>query len=345
MFIRNCWYVAAWDHEIPADGLLARTVAEVPLVLWRDAQGRVAVLEDRCCHRGAPLSMGRRERGGDCVRCMYHGLVFDRDGLCVEAPAQQRIPIQARVRTFAAVESHRWVWVWLGSPESADPALIPDTHWVDDPGWRCEAGYLHYDVDYRLVADNLLDFSHLPFLHPSTVGGSTDYAAVLPRIERLARGVRLSKWVPGTEPPAYSARYANLPEGSRVDRWMNYDFLVPGILLMDSGMLPAGTSKPEGERHGALAFRGCQALTPETATSTHYFFAHPHNFLLDRPEVTREIHAGVVQAFEEDRAMITAQQRNLARDPSFRMVPLGVDAALSQFRWIVDQLLAQEKEA
>ena len=345
MFIRNCWYVAAWDHEIPADGFLARTVANVPLVLWRDAGGKVTVLEDRCCHRGAPLSMGRREQGGDCVRCMYHGLLFDREGRCIEAPAQQRIPIQAKVRSFAAVESHRWIWVWMGSLETADASLIPDTRWVDDPGGRCESGYLHYDVNYLLVADNLLDFSHLPFLHPTTVGGSTDYAAVLPTIERLARGVRLAKWVAGTEPPAYSARYAQLAEGARVDRWMNYEFLVPGVLLMDSGMLPAGTSTPGGHRDGSLAFRGCQALTPETDTSTHYFFAHPHNFLLERPEVTREIHAGIVQAFEEDRAMITAQQRNLLRDPAFRMVPLGVDSALSQFRWIVDRLLALETDA
>lgn len=126
---------------------------------------------------------------------------------------------------------------------------------------------------------------------------------------------------------------------------MYYDFLVPGVLLMDSGMMPAGTGGQDEHRENALAFRGCQALTPETDTSTHYFFAHPHNFLIDQPDVTREIHAGIVHAFEEDRAMIQAQQQNLAADPDFQMTPLSVDTALSQFRWVVDQWIKREREA
>ncbi|CAB3809455.1 aromatic ring-hydroxylating dioxygenase subunit alpha [Paraburkholderia caffeinilytica] len=343
MFVRNCWYVAGWDNDVGDEGFLSRTIINVPLVFWRDAAGKVIALEDRCCHRGAKLSMGRKENGGDCVRCMYHGLVFDRTGQCISAPAQDRLPPQAKVRSFPIVESHRWIWIWMGNPDRADESLIPDTRWLDHPEWRSQDGYLHYDVNYLLIADNLLDFSHLPFLHPTTVGGSTDYASVLPKVERGERGVRLTKWVKGTQPPAYSAKYANYPEGALVDRWMYYDFLAPGVLLMDSGMMPAGTGGNVEHRESALAFRGCQALTPETETSTHYFFAHPHNFLIDRPEVTKEIHAGIVHAFEEDRQMITSQQQNIELDPSFKMVPLGIDAALSQFRWVVDKLIREEQ--
>lgn len=232
----------------------------------------------------------------------------------------------------------------MGDPEKADKALIPDTQWVDHPDWRSLPGYLHYEVNYLLIADNLLDFSHLPFLHPTTVGGSPDYASVLPNVERMDRGVRLTKWVSNTEPPPYSAKYSNYPAGAPVDRWMNYDFLVPGVLLMDSGMVPANAGGKEGNRDNAIAFRGCQALTPETENSTHYFFAHPHNFLIDKPEVTQEIHAGIVYAFEEDRDMITSQHENLALDPSFKMVPLSVDAALSQFRWVVDKFTKSERD-
>jgi len=77
MFLRNCWYVIAWDHEVPADGLFARTVLNEPIVVFRTAGG-FAALEDRCCHRHAPLSKGRKE--GDHVRCGYHGLKFDATG-------------------------------------------------------------------------------------------------------------------------------------------------------------------------------------------------------------------------------------------------------------------------
>src|SRR5271170_6886426 len=98
MFIRNCWYVAAWNHEVSADALLARTLLGTPVVMWRSAAGEVVALEDRCCHRGAPLSRGRLE--GEAVRCMYHGLKFDTHGTCIEIPAQERIPHGARVRTY-----------------------------------------------------------------------------------------------------------------------------------------------------------------------------------------------------------------------------------------------------
>ena len=110
-------------------------------------------------------------------------------------------------------------------------------------------------------------------------------------------------------------------------------------------MAPVGTGAPEGKRVDAAEFHGCQALTPETEGSTHYFFAHPHNFSLDKPEVTRSIHQSVVDAFDEDREMVSAQHRNLALDPDFKMMPFGIDAALSQFRWAVNQRLEEEGAA
>ena len=129
MFIRNTWYVAAWDHEITAEGVFARTITGIPVVMYRKGEGRVTALEGRCCHRSAPLSVGRR--GGHCVRCPYHGLKFDAAGQCIETPWGQRIPPQARVRAFPVVEQHRWVWIWMGDPERADASLIPKTPWFD----------------------------------------------------------------------------------------------------------------------------------------------------------------------------------------------------------------------
>lgn len=342
MFIKNTWYVAAWDNEITTDGLFTRTIIGVPVLMYRRENGDLVALEDRCCHRGAPLSVGRRE--GDCVRCMYHGLKFDGTGRCIEAPSQQRLPPQAKVRTFPVVQRHRWVWIWMGDPALADPARIPDTHWLDDPAWRSLDGYIHYDVNYLLIADNLLDFSHLPFVHPTTLGGSPDYASTQPKVERLDDGVRITRWTIDTEAPAYAkAAVKDCPE--RVDRWNIYDFTLPAVLRMDSGLAPTGTGAPEGRRVDAAEFRGCQALTPETETSTHYFFAHPHNFAIDDPAVTRSVHDSVVHAFDEDRDIITAQQRSLALAPDFKMVPFAMDAALNQFRWIVARRLEEEAAA
>ena len=81
MFLRNCWYVAGWSHHIAADSLVSRTMLGEPIVLYRKADGGVVALEDRCCHRLAPLSRGRIE--GNDLRCMYHGLKFAPSGRCL----------------------------------------------------------------------------------------------------------------------------------------------------------------------------------------------------------------------------------------------------------------------
>lgn len=339
MFIKNTWYVAAWDKEVPADGLFTRTIIGVPVLMYRRQDGGIAAMEDRCCHRGAPLSKGRRE--GDSVRCMYHGLQFDAGGQCIAAPAQPRIPAQAKVRTFPVVERHRWVWIWMGDPAKADPSLIPDTQWLDHPDWRGLDGYIHYDVNYLYICDNLLDFSHLPFVHPTTLGGGADYADHPPKVERIENGVRITRWVIGTEAPPFVNAVKHWP--GKVDRWNIYNFTIPAILIMDSGNAPTGTGAPEGHRVDAAEFRGCQAITPETENSTHYFFSHPHNFAIDEPEVTASIHQAVVTAFDEDREIITAQKMSLDLAPDFKMVPFAMDAALNHFRWIVAKRLEEEK--
>ena len=338
MFIRNTWYVAAWDHEVTKEGLFTRTIIGEPVLMYRKQDGEIVAMQDRCCHRGAPLSVGRRE--GDCVRCMYHGLKFDDAGQCVEAPAQKRIPIQAKVRTYPIVQRHRWIWVWMGDPAKADESLIPDTQRLDHPDWRSLDGYIHYDVDYLLICDNLLDFSHLPFVHPTTLGGGADYAASQPKVDRIDNGVRITRWALDIDPPPFAAAVKEW--GGKVDRWNIYNFTIPALLLMDSGMAPTGQGAEQGNREGAIEFRGCQAITPETETSTHYFFAHPHNFSIDKPDVTRTIHDAVVAAFDEDRDIITAQQNSLALAPDFKMVAFGIDAALNQFRWAVSKRLAEE---
>ena len=84
MFLRNAWYVAAWDHEVTADQLFGRTVLGEPLVLYRTRDGRLVALEDRCCHRHYPLREGTLT--GDCIQCRYHGFTYDGTGACIRVP-------------------------------------------------------------------------------------------------------------------------------------------------------------------------------------------------------------------------------------------------------------------
>jgi phenylpropionate dioxygenase-like ring-hydroxylating dioxygenase large terminal subunit len=169
MFVRNCWYVAAWDHEISADALFERKILGASIVFFRDTQGDVVALDNRCCHRSAPLSLGKKE--GDCIRCMYHGLKFDQTGRCVEVPGQSAIPSSLKVKAYPIVTSTRWVWIWMGEVSRADASLIPPTPALNHPDWRMKPGYILYKANHLLISDNLLDFSHLSFVHAGTVFG------------------------------------------------------------------------------------------------------------------------------------------------------------------------------
>ena len=336
MFVRNAWYVIAWDHEVPEGGLLARTVLGEPLVVYRTADGGVTVLEDRCVHRQAPLSLGRRE--GDALRCGYHGLRFGPDGRCTEIPGMTAIPRRARVRRFPAVVHHRWVMAWMGDETAVDPGLLPANAACEDPDWRYRPGYLHYDTPWALIADNLLDFSHLSYVHAATLGGTDRIAATRPRIDVVTDGVRVVRRVPGVPPPAYYQPLWNFT--GPIDRWLEYDFTLPATLIMASGARPAGAAE---ECREGVEFRSCQALTPETADSTHYFFMEAHRTEQGDADTTQGLYEGLLRAFEEDRRMIMAQTANLRAKPGVSMLPLPMDEALVRFRRIVDERLAAER--
>jgi len=343
MWLRNCWYVIAWEHEVPAadaDSLFTRTVLGEPILLLRQGDGRIAALEDRCCHRLAPLSKGRRE--GDCVRCGYHGLKFDGAGRCVEAPGIAAVPAKARVRTYPVASRNHWVFVWMGEPGKADPALLPDNFSCDHPDWVHKPGYLHYDTPYLLICDNLLDFSHLSYVHEKTLGGSTAIAQAAATITMIdgpgQQGVRVVRKVPNVPPPPF---YRKMREfDSMLDRWFDYEFQLPGTLLMHSGGRPVGDA--EDDLRNAVRLHSCQTLTPETDATTHYFFQQSHPVGQGDASLTDGIYASLIAAFNEDRDMITAQYRNILRDPQAPMLPLAMDAALVQFRRLLAQRVAAE---
>ncbi len=340
MWLRNCWYVIAWDHEIPAADvpeMFSRTVLGEPVLVYRTSAGALVALQDRCCHRLAPLSKGRRE--GDCVRCGYHGLKFDAQGQCVEAPGIPIVPEKARVRAYPVVQKNKWVFVWMGDPALADTALLPDNFSCEHPDWRNKPGYMHYDTPYLLICDNLLDFSHLSYVHEKSLGGSAQIAQAVPTIEKVAGprgdwpqiGIKVSRRVANVPAPPFYQRFRSFD--TPLDRWFVYEFLLPGTLLMHSGGRPVTDAPDDLSR--AVRLHSCQTLTPETETSTHYFFQQSHPADQGDASVTESIYNSLIGAFNEDRDMITAQHRSIQRDPDAPMLPLAMDSALLQFRRLV----------
>jgi phenylpropionate dioxygenase-like ring-hydroxylating dioxygenase large terminal subunit len=344
MFLKNCWYVAAWDHELIDGRLLARTILEEPVLLYKSEAGRVVALKDRCCHRGAPLHLGRRE--GDCVRCMYHGLKFDPSGKCIQIPGQEVIPPKLGVRSFPVVERDHLVWIWMGDPEQADTSKIVDFPYLREPQWKGVPDYLHYDANWLLIVDNLSDFAHLAFVHTKTLGGSEEYAYKTKpvAVERLADGFRVERWHMDAAPPPFHRKVLPAAEkDAHVDRRNIGHMHIPGIFFLESMFSPAGSGSERGNREGTREYRNCQFMTPETRRTTHFFWTYLNNFEGDDANVSRSLHQSLIEGFMEDKHIIEAQQRVIDEDPQFRMQAIAADAALSHFRMTLAKRVAEEQ--
>lgn len=334
MWIKNAWYAAGWAHELVREKPLARTYLNEPVVLYRKEDGSPVALEDRCCHRLAPLSIGRIE--GDELRCMYHGLKFDSSGKCTEIPGQDRVPPAMKVRAYPLVEKQKLLWIWMGDPALAREDDILDWPYLDSPDWSYKPGYIHYQANYLLIIDNLMDFSHLSFVHENTIG-SMSLAETRANIEQTPFGLRIHRILDNDIPPAFVTALRNL--GDRVDRWNIYDWHARGnILAMDSGFAPLGTGGHKGKRENIVEFRHLSVQTPETAKTSHYFFGQPQKIAPGDSALDEKLYRTVCTAFEEDRLIIEAQQRVINLDPSARMLPIAHDSALFQARRIIENL-------
>jgi vanillate O-demethylase monooxygenase subunit len=342
MFLKNCWYVAALDHELIDGKLLNRTLLGEHVLLFRGESGTVKALNDRCPHRGALLSKGRLE--GDSVRCMYHGIKFDGSGKCVQIPGQEMIPPKLKVRSYPVVERSHFIWVWMGDAAQADPALIVDLPYLNDPNWKGIPAYLHYDASYLLIVDNLSDFSHLAFVHTKTLGGSEEYAFVSKPtvVERLERGFRVERWHLNSDPPPFHQKVIR-HKRDKVDRRNIATMIIPGIFYMETLFAPAGRGAQADCAAEAKEYRNCQFMTPETDRTTHFFWTYLNNFEGQDSTVSRSLLDSLIEGFMEDKEIIERQQQTLEEDPNFQMLAILADAPLAHFRRVLEKLIAAEQ--
>jgi len=345
VFLKNCWYVAAWDHELIDGRLLSRRLLGEHVLMYRGESGRIVALNDRCPHRGARLSDGRLE--GDAIRCMYHGLKFEPGGKCVQIPGQDLIPPKLRVRPYPILERAHLVWIWMGDPARADPAALHDMPYLEDPAWKGLPGYLHYDANYLLIVDNLSDLAHLAFVHTHTLGGSEEYAYVSrpASIERSERGARVVRWHRNIDPPPFHKRVIR-EKTEKLDRRNIASIIVPGIFDMQTLFAPAGLGAQDGSVPGSREYRNCQFMTPETERTTHFFWKYLNNFEGEDSNISRSLLDSLVAGFMEDKAIIERQQQTLEEDPSFQMLAIHADAGLSHFRHLLSKRIeAEQREA
>ena len=338
----DAWYPIAWGHEI-GRALFARKICDRDIVVYRRQDGGVAALEDACWHRLLPLSLGRLI--GDRVMCGYHGLIFDSAGRCTFMPAQKTINPSACVRAYPVVERHRLVWVWPGDPALADPAKVPDFHWNDGTEWKGEGGtFVGLKCDYRLVIDNLMDLTHETYVHSDSIG----HDAILDSPFDVTHGddtATLFRWMIDIEAPPFWAKQLGKP--GPVDRWQIVTIQAPNVVVGDVGVAPTGTGAPQGDRSQGVNGAFLAALSPETATSCHYFWNFVRTFKTDDEELTRRLNVAHVNdgkgVYDQDHRVLEAQQRAISANPRQPFYNLNIDAGALWARRKIDARIAAER--
>ena len=336
MYLRDCWYPAAWPDEISSQPI-RRTFLDEPVVLYRLENGDPVGLLDRCPHRFAPLSRGAVI--GSELQCAYHGLRFDREGICTANPdGNSPIPPAARVKSFRLRLHCGLIWIWMGDSACADVTAIPEFETFGDTDhYRFASGYAHVAANYQLITDNLLDLSHVQFRHPQLKPGGT----FTNRREVRQDGDRVwsLSWRLGGLPNSFWQSV--WPADKPADRHTHMRWDPPSLMLLDSGIVECGAPETEAIMRPTL-----HLLTPETATTTHYFwsFRCPAG-LDDEVEAARAIG---IQAFQnEDRPIIEAQQANMgdAELAALGRGMLNADAAAIRARKVIRDRLARQSSS
>ncbi len=343
MFIENAWYMAAWAHEI-GTAPFSRPLCNTPIVFFKHAaSGQISALRDRCCHRAAPLRFGQVVPEG--LECGYHGMVFDGQGKCVRIPGQERIPASAKVRAYPVVVKNEIVWIWMGDPEQADPALIVDyPHHDDYAKWPHKHQTYRVKANYMLLVDNLMDLTHLAFVHKNTIGGNPKAhveakMTVTPRDD----GLHFIRWLMDSTPPPTYRKAVEL--GERIDRWMEFQYIAPGTVLQWTGGIDSGKNAVENRDQPGFSLRIFHGLTPETDTTCFYFWSAANGYRQDDPQATEDLFREIDTAFNEDKAIVEAQQASLLADGDQDLVDIVSDAARIHMRRAVRRLIEAERQA
>ena len=166
--IFNQWYVIAESKEIGAKKPIKMTRLNQVLTLWRDLDGKVCCISDRCCHRGVSLSCGCLVDGQ--VQCPFHGFLFNGEGAVTLIPANgknAKVPDSMHVKSYSIYENHDLIWMWWGDEDkkTEKPFFFEELSDYSYGSFKDE-----WNVHYSRAIENQLDVVHLPFVHASTIG-------------------------------------------------------------------------------------------------------------------------------------------------------------------------------
>jgi phenylpropionate dioxygenase-like ring-hydroxylating dioxygenase large terminal subunit len=338
-YLTNAWYALAWSDEVNRS-LVHRKLLDRDVVMFRDSHGIARALGNRCPHRFAPLHLGTLS--DDVIQCPYHGLKYNTEGLCIHNPhGDGRIPKGTAVPSYPIVERHLLIWIWMGRPELADQSTIPDFGYVGDPNLVTIKGQIQGSGHYELYSDNIMDLGHAEFLHTGL--GAPAFTKGAREFRQEGNTVWSTLASPATCLSPLHAQLKQL-EDRPMDWWVDVRWDPPAS--MD---LTLYVSEIGGSRETARWIdRTFHIMTPETGTSTRYFWAFSRNYRLHDEPLTVTMRAGIEFAFEnEDKPMIAAQQTSMGNEAFWDLAPvlLSGDIGAVRARRVLAKLISAQQSA
>jgi vanillate O-demethylase monooxygenase subunit len=237
------------------------------------------------------------------------------------------------VQSWAVLERHDIIWLWGGDPAEADPALIPDFAMIaNSPTVRAIHGYTLIEAPYEFATDNLMDLSHIEFVHKGTFAGAGVIFAGTHDVKEEG------DTLPGVKAPPHT--FGIYPPDMITDHWLDMRWNAPASMHLEIGATPAGASRVDG-----VIVQQCHIITPASATTAHYFWASTRMHDLESKEVDGFLLELFGQAFDdEDKPIIKAAYDNLEGQDFWDAKPLslGIDAGGTRARRKIQAMLKAE---
>jgi vanillate O-demethylase monooxygenase subunit len=342
--VRNRWYIAAFGHEISRDPM-ERTLLGTPVALYRKEDGAPIAMYGLCPHRYYPLALGKLR--GDALVCGYHGFTFEADGKCAEIPSQGTGAGYCQP-VYRLEERGPLVWIWMGDPERADADMIPpyDDFGLNQPGWHTSSfNYFHLRGRHQLLVDNLMDLTHLQFVHHHIPGGDAMTRTAMEEQEtnRSLRLLRKGKvpWTPfhdriwGPE-----SRYEGLASFVSVTDFYGPEFIRTCLPIFTE--VPGHDAVPP--ELGALHI--LHGMTPETERSTHYFGFSTRNFRVGDPQLDEFQLQSDIRIRQQDVDAISAVEERVDTGATIiRELLAKADAPAVKVRRRIQAMLDAEAES
>lgn len=337
--LHDHWYVVGYADEFD-EGLHERTFLDRSILLYRTEEGELVAMQNRCAHRSFPLSHGWRE--GDDIRCRYHGAKYNARGEMIEFPSIAKCP-RISVHSYPVRVSGPLAWIWMGDPLKADETKIPATPFLErEQGWAFVNGEYELGGNWLLMAENLMDLTHIPFLHESSFKIQRGYAEAGVKME--VKGDQLSYF--RINPPNYQRAVFLLPEISEAIERAGFE--ARSEVLFISPALTYGGGRFTLENPGpndppVYQWNVIHFTTPISQNRTQYWYFFARNYAIDNVELDEKIKHLITVGFQEDRYAIELVQAMHDSDAhSYREVHFKSDAPGVTMRRIVAAMARRE---